>query len=97
MAELGYQDGKNFTFELLQAPTFEALASGYPQILANKPDIVIASGTEIALKTPLAATQALPIVMVAVDYDPFAKGYVTSLARPPAMLLASTFSRSISW
>jgi putative ABC transport system substrate-binding protein len=82
MAELGYQDGRNFAFEHLQAPTPKAFASGYEQLLANKPDIVIASGPEIALKTALAATQSTPIVMVAVDYDPFAKGYVTSLARP---------------
>src|SRR5262249_59993373 len=52
------------------------------QLLAGKPDIIIASGTEIALKTVLAATRSLPIVMVAIDYDPFAKGYVTSLAHP---------------
>src|SRR5262249_35661317 len=52
------------------------------QLLAGKPDIIIASGTEIALKTALSATRSLPIVMVAIDYDPFAKGYVTSLARP---------------
>jgi putative tryptophan/tyrosine transport system substrate-binding protein len=82
MAELGYQNGKNFAFEHLQAATPEAFASGYEQLLANKPDIVIASGPEIALETVLAKTRSLPIVMVAVDYDPFAKGYVTSLARP---------------
>ncbi|WP_027575682.1 ABC transporter substrate-binding protein [Bradyrhizobium sp. WSM1743] len=82
MAELGYQDGKNFAFDHVQARTAEAFASGYEQLLANKPDIVIASGTEIALKTALATTRSLPIVMVAVDYDPLAKGYVTSLARP---------------
>ena len=98
MNELGYQDGKNFSFELLQAPTSEAFASGYMQILANKPDIVIASGPEIALKTALAATRSLPIVMVAIDDDPFAKGYVISLARhPPVTLPVFTFSRSISW
>jgi putative tryptophan/tyrosine transport system substrate-binding protein len=44
MAELGYQDGKYFSFELLHAPTFEAFASGYAQLLADNPDILIASG-----------------------------------------------------
>jgi putative tryptophan/tyrosine transport system substrate-binding protein len=29
MAELGYQDGKNFAFDHLQARTAEAFASGY--------------------------------------------------------------------
>jgi putative ABC transport system substrate-binding protein len=30
----------------------------------------------------MAATRTLPIVMVAIDYDPLARGYVGSLARP---------------
>ena len=81
MAELGWQDGKNFTFDLLRAPTIEAFTSGSEQLVAGKPDIVIASGPEIALKPALAATQTIPIVMVAIDHDSFAKGYVTSLAR----------------
>jgi len=34
------------------------------------------------LKSALAASHTKPIVMVAVDYDPLAHGYVTSLARP---------------
>jgi putative ABC transport system substrate-binding protein len=34
------------------------------------------------LKSAIAATSKLPIVMVAIDYDPFALGYVTSLAHP---------------
>jgi putative ABC transport system substrate-binding protein len=34
------------------------------------------------LKSAVAATNALPIVMFAIDYDPLALGYVTSLARP---------------
>jgi len=44
--------------------------------------ILMAAGTEIALKSALAATDTLPIVMLAIDYDPIALGYVTSLARP---------------
>jgi putative ABC transport system substrate-binding protein len=34
------------------------------------------------LKSALATSDTKPIVMVAVDYDPLARGYVTSLARP---------------
>jgi putative ABC transport system substrate-binding protein len=34
------------------------------------------------LKAATAATKTIPIVMAAIDYDPFALGYVTSLARP---------------
>ena len=34
------------------------------------------------MKSALAATRTVPIVMVALDFDPLALGYVTNLARP---------------
>ena len=48
----------------------------------RKVDIMVAAGPEIAVKTALATSDTIPIVMIAIDYDPFARGYVTSLARP---------------
>jgi putative tryptophan/tyrosine transport system substrate-binding protein len=44
--------------------------------------VLLAPGQEIAIKAARSATQTIPIVMVAVDYDPVALGYVQSLARP---------------
>ena len=56
--------------------------AGYRAIVAQKPDIVLAAGPESSLKGALAAADGLPVVMIAVDYDPLAKGYVQSLSRP---------------
>ena len=39
-------------------------------------------GQEDNLRAAMAATTTIPIVMVAIGYDPLAKGYVSSLARP---------------
>src|SRR5262249_60682758 len=52
------------------------------ELLARKVDIVLAYGPEAPLKSVLALSRTIPIVMVAIDYDPLALGYVTSLARP---------------
>jgi putative tryptophan/tyrosine transport system substrate-binding protein len=82
MAELGYQEGKNYTFDYLNVPKIEEYETGYRQLATRGVDIVVASGPEISLKSALASSTAKPIVMVAVDYDPIARGYVTSLARP---------------
>lgn len=82
LAELGYEQGKNFIFEFTQVTNIEDYARGYRELVTRGVDILIADGTEIALKTALAATNRLPIVMLAIDYDPIALGYVTSLARP---------------
>jgi putative ABC transport system substrate-binding protein len=82
MAELGYQEGKNLAFEFLRASNIEDYAPGYRELVARKVDILVATGPEISLNSALAATHTLPIVMTAIDYDPLALGYVTSLARP---------------
>jgi putative ABC transport system substrate-binding protein len=82
MAELGYQEGKTFSFDLVPAANEDEYETGYRRLAARELDIVLATGSEIALKSALAATRTLPIVMIAIDFDPFARGYVTNLARP---------------
>ena len=52
------------------------------ELVARKPDVILAYGPEAALKAAIAATKTIPIVMVAIDYDPLALGHITSLARP---------------
>src|ERR1700677_3664581 len=81
MAELGYQEGINYTFDYLNVPKVEEYETNYRKLAARDVDIIVASGPEISLKSALASSDK-PIVMVAVDYDPLARGYVTSLARP---------------
>ena len=44
--------------------------------------MVVAFGPEIALKAAAAASQTIPIVVIAVNFDPIAGGYVTDIARP---------------
>jgi putative ABC transport system substrate-binding protein len=82
MAELGYREGKDFIFEYVYAPTFEAFAPGYRELVARGVDIFLATGPEIALKSALATAGGRPIVMVAIDYDPIARSYITNLAHP---------------
>jgi len=91
MAELGYQEGKTFAFDFVQTDDYE---SGYRILAARKPDIILATGPEIALKSALAASRTLPIVMIAIDYDPFARGYVTSLARPSGNVTGVFFQQT---
>jgi len=93
MAELGYEEGKNFIFDYVQVPNVDAYESGYRELVSRNIDLLIASGPEITLKSALAVAGSLPIVMVAVDYDPFARGYVTSLARPTGNLTGIFFQQ----
>ena len=94
MAELGYEEGKTFTFDFVQAGNEEEYERGYRILAARELDIILATGPEIALKSALAATRTLPIVMIAIDYDPFARGYVTSLARPSGNVTGVFFQQT---
>jgi ABC-type uncharacterized transport system substrate-binding protein len=60
----------------------EEYARGNRELVTRNVGILVASGAEVALKAALAATDTLPIIMTAIDYDPLALGYVKSLARP---------------
>jgi len=82
MAELRYQEGKNFAFDFVKVASWGAYETAYGELVTRNVDILLAGGPEIALKSAIAASQAIPIVMIAIDYDPFARGYVTSLAQP---------------
>jgi putative tryptophan/tyrosine transport system substrate-binding protein len=82
MAELGYRAGANFAFDYLRAPNVEAYPETYATLVTRKPEIVLTAGSEPALRAALAAAGALPVVLLAVDFDPLASGYVPSLAHP---------------
>jgi len=83
MRELGYVEGQNYTMDYIDLQgRLERYGDVMRQLVERKADIIVAFGPEEALKTAVAATKTLPIVMAAIDYDPFAQGYVTSLARP---------------
>jgi putative tryptophan/tyrosine transport system substrate-binding protein len=82
MAALGYVEGKNFTYDHVQIPNPQAWEASYGDVVARKPDIIVAAGPELSLKSALATSGNLPIVMIAVDYDPIARGYIKTLARP---------------
>ena len=83
MRELGYIEGQNLAVEFINLNgRIDRYGEETKELVRRNVDIIIAPGNELALKSALAATDTLPIVITAVDYDPLALNYVTSLARP---------------
>ena len=82
LQELGLVDGRNLTIRFINPRGPEGINAAMRDLVANKVDIIVATGNELSPKAALAATNILPIVMIAIDYDPLALGYVGSLARP---------------
>jgi putative ABC transport system substrate-binding protein len=83
LREVGYVEGRNLTIEFLY---LEGRLERYPEAMAEllrrQVDVVIAGGQEAALKAAKEATSTIPIVVVAIDYDPLARGYIAGLAQP---------------
>jgi putative ABC transport system substrate-binding protein len=83
MAELGYVEDRNFVFDFVRVSTPNDFGAAYVELIKRGADILLARGSEPVLRAARdAAAGKVPIVFVAVDYDPFAQGYVSSLARP---------------
>jgi putative ABC transport system substrate-binding protein len=82
MAELGYQEGRNFTFEYIQAPSIEGYEASYRELLARRVDILLAAGNEPNLRAARTVAGTLPIAFLSIDFDLLAAGDVASLARP---------------
>jgi putative ABC transport system substrate-binding protein len=82
MRELGYIEGQNLIMDFLNPEDqAEGVAGAIKELVRRKVDIIVAP-YESALKSALAATKTVPIVMVAIEYDPVALGYIKNLSRP---------------
>ena len=83
LRKLGFTESQNLVVEYRR--TDEGLPkafTGANEMVAAKADVLVAIGSEISLQAATAARPAVPIVMLAANYDPFARGYVKSLAQP---------------
>jgi putative ABC transport system substrate-binding protein len=81
--QLGYVVGNNLAVEYINLKnSTDGYGEAMRELVRRKVDVIVAFGPEVALKSAIAATGTTPIVMVAIDYDPFARGYIKSLSRP---------------
>jgi putative ABC transport system substrate-binding protein len=83
LREIGYVEGRNVTIEFRSA---EGRPERFPKLMEDlvrsRVDIILPVGPEASLRAAQQATTSIPIVVVAIDYDPIARGYVGALARP---------------
>ena len=80
MRDLGYVEGRNIAYEFrYYGDDVESISSHVSDLLRAKVDIIVAGGAS-AVRAAQAATQSIPIVMVAAD--PLGVGLIAGLARP---------------
>jgi ABC-type uncharacterized transport system substrate-binding protein len=84
LRDLGHIEGQNIVFEYRNA---EGEVDRLPDLAAELVHLnasVIVAATADATSAIKRATSTIPILVVAVNYDPIALGYVDNLARPGA-------------
>ena len=84
LRDFGYIDGQSIVIEYREA---EGDVDRLPDLAADlvRRDVnVIVTATAPATRAAIRATTTIPILMVAINYDPIALGYIDSLARPGA-------------
>jgi putative ABC transport system substrate-binding protein len=83
LRERGYVEGHNLAIDFLGLDGhLDRLPEAMEELVRRKVDVILAAGQEVVLKAAKQATGTIPIVMIAISYDPVALGYVGSLARP---------------
>ena len=83
LRELGYVEGDTLVIEYINLEGhLDRYEEAMRDLVGRHVDIIFALGQEDNLRAAMAATNTIPIVMMAVGYDPLAKRYVHSLARP---------------
>ena len=83
LGQLGYVEGQNLSIEYRwineRGVDLTAQATG---LVRSNVDVIVAAGPEVVLRAAIGASNNIPIAMIAINFDPIARGYVSSLARP---------------
>src|SRR5256714_13338839 len=84
LRELGYIEGQNIAFEYRNAGGEVDRLPGLAADLVHLDPGVIVTSTDLATRAAKDATSRVPLLMVAINYDPIALGYIDNIARPGA-------------
>jgi putative tryptophan/tyrosine transport system substrate-binding protein len=79
----GFAEGENLIVDHKPSEQHLPALSEQAEAMARaNVDVLVALGAEPALQACLRASRTIPIIFVANNYDPIARGYVQSLAKP---------------
>jgi putative tryptophan/tyrosine transport system substrate-binding protein len=93
LRELGFSEGQNLgvDYRAMEDPRGPFIVTA--ELMRQQPDLIVALGPEIALQAVVGASGFIPVVFVAVNFDPLARGYVASLARPGGNITGVVFQQ----
>jgi putative ABC transport system substrate-binding protein len=83
LRRLGFVEGQNLTiaYRNFNVPGVD-ISRLAAELVQTNVDVLVADGPEAVLQAAVAATNTIPIAMIAVNFDPIALHYISSLSRP---------------
>ncbi len=93
LRELGFTEGQNLvvTYGAIDDPRGPSAIAA--ELVRAEPGVIVVSGTEAMLQAVLAPNRGIPIVLIAVNFDPIARGYMASLAQPGGNITGVVFQQ----
>jgi len=82
LQQLGFSEGRNIVVDYGRLDDPRGPFAVAAELMRLQVDLIVATGPEVALQAVVGASRSIPIVIMAVQYDPIERGYVSSLARP---------------
>ena len=93
LRELGFGEGQNLTIDYrgLDNPRGPFVVAA--ELVRSQPDLIVTIGPETSLQAVVGASGFIPIVMIAVNFDPLALGYIPALAQPGGNITGLVFQQ----
>src|SRR5262245_2492530 len=93
LGELAFREGRNLTIDYrgVDDPRGPFVVAG--ELMRSQPDLIVAIGPEASLQAVVGVSGNIPVVMIAINYDPLARGYISSLARPGGNITGMVFQQ----
>src|SRR5262249_10142005 len=93
LRESGFGEGQNLTIDYrgLDSPRGPFVVAA--ELVRSQPDLIVTIGPETSLQAVVGASGFIPVVMLAVNFDPLALGYIPSLARPGGNITGLVFQQ----
>ena len=91
LRDLGFVEGRNLVVDYRPQDDSRGIQAAATSLIRTKPDVIVVAGGELPLRAVVGAGATVPIVMVAVNFDPLERSFVSSLARPGGNITGVVF------
>jgi putative ABC transport system substrate-binding protein len=93
LGEGGFREGQNLTIDYQSVDDPRGPFIVAAELTRSRPDLIVASGPEASLQAVMGVSGFIPVVMIAINFDPLARGYIASLARPGGNITGLVFQQ----